>query len=287
MASTPSSPLIDILSADSYEAEHVPGAVNLCVYETAFTDKVKEVFPDQNTALTICGYCDSTREADVAVERLKEAGYSNVTVMAGGLEKWKAGGGRTEGNGEASVATDGRLDVDASFIHWTGRNLFNFHTGALKLKEGFVDIRQGNLVGGEFQIDMDSMSCTDLTDSKMNRMLIDHLRSDDFFSVGDHPVATFTVTSANRISGVSDGLPNHRITGELTLRGARVPLSFDALVAGKEDGSYVAQAMVDFDRTLWGSIYGSGKFFSRLGQHVVNDVIHLHLKVATHSSPPA
>jgi hypothetical protein len=42
--------------------------------------------------------------------------------------------------------------------------------------------------------------------------------------------------------------------------------------------------MVDFDRTQWGSIYGSGKFFSRLGQHVVNDVIHLHLKIVTAAS---
>ena len=41
MSSSPSDPLIDVLSADSYEAEHIPGAVNLCVYETAFIDKVK------------------------------------------------------------------------------------------------------------------------------------------------------------------------------------------------------------------------------------------------------
>ena len=39
--------------------------------------------------------------------------------------------------------------------------------------------------------------------------------------------------------------------------------------------------MIDLDRTQWGSIYGSGKFFARLGQHVVNDLIHLHLKVTT------
>jgi hypothetical protein len=30
------SPLIDILSAESFAAEHLPGSVNICVYETAF-----------------------------------------------------------------------------------------------------------------------------------------------------------------------------------------------------------------------------------------------------------
>jgi len=283
MASSPSSPLIDILSADSYEAEHVPGAVNLCVYETAFIDKVKEAFPDTGTALTVCGYCDSTKEAEISLARLKEAGYSNVSAMSGGLEKWKADGGKPEGKGDAAASADGKLAVDAeaSFIYWTGRNLFNFHTGSLKLKDGSVEIRDGKLVAGEFRVDLDSLACTDLTDSAMNRMLIDHLRSDDFFSAAEHPLATFTVTAASRIDGVSDGLPNHRIEGNLDLRGKTVPLSFDALVARKEDGTYVAQAMIDLDRTQWGSIYGSGRFFSRLGQHVVNDIVHLHLKVAT------
>ena len=286
MSSSPSGPLIDVLSADSYEAEHIPGAVNLCVYETAFIDKVKESFPGAGTPLTVCGYSDGTREAETAVERLREAGYGNVSVMAGGLEKWKADGGKPEGKGKAVSHDDGRQEVDAeaSVIHWTGRNLFNFHTGSLKLKDGHVEIRNGRLVAGEFRIAMDSLACTDLTDSKMNAMLIDHLRSDDFFSAADHPVAAFTVASAEPIDGVTDGLPNHRISGNLTLRGKTLPVSFDALVARNEDGSHVAQAMVDLDRTQWGSIYGSGKFFARLGQHVVNDLIHLHLKVTTKPS---
>ena len=286
MSSSPSGPLIDVLSAGSYEAEHIPGAVNLCVYETAFIGKVKEMFPDAGTSLTVCGYSDDTREAETAVERLREAGYGNASVMEGGLQKWKADGGKPEGKGEAVSHGNGRQEVDgeASVIHWTGRNLFNFHTGSLKLKDGHVEIRNGRLVAGEFRIAMDSLACTDLTDSKMNAMLIDHLRSDDFFSAAEHPVAAFTLASAEPIDGDTDGLPNHRISGNLTLRGDTLPVSFDALVARNEDGSQVAQAMVDLDRTQWGSIYGSGKFFARLGQHVVNDLIHLHLKVTTKPS---
>ena len=275
--------LIDVLSDDSYQREHLPGALNFCVYETAFVSKVTESFPDRKTALAICGYCSETHEADLALAKLKEAGYEDVIVIDGGLDGWKSGGGTTEGNGIDPKPSDGRknVDVDGSFIRWTGRNLFNFHTGDLKLKDGFVELKDGKLVAADFRIDMDSIACSDLTDSKLNGMLIGHLRTDDFFDVANHPVAEFVVSSAEPIEGVPAGLPNHRIKGELTLCGKSHAVEFDALVAWKDDGSCVAQAVLDFDRTRWGSIYGSGRFFSRLGQHVVNDLVHLHVKVAT------
>ena len=56
-------PLIDILSAESFASEHVPGAVNICVYETAFTNKVRATFADPATPLTVYGWDDSTKEA--------------------------------------------------------------------------------------------------------------------------------------------------------------------------------------------------------------------------------
>jgi rhodanese-related sulfurtransferase len=283
MPANPDEVLIDVLSPESFGSEHVPGAVNFCVYETAFIDKVKEAFPDTATVIKVCGYCDDTREAAIAAERLDAAGYHAVTVMPGGLKGWKDGGKDIEGEGVGTASVSGRREVDAeaSFINWTGRNLFNFHTGSLKLKDGHVELRDGLLIGGDIRIDMESLACSDLTDSKMNRMLIDHLRSDDFFSVADHPVAAFGIVSAEPIVDSTSGTPTHRISGDLTLRGKTSRISFDALVAAKEDGSFTAQAMPEIDRTVFGSIYGSGKFFARLGQHVVNDFIHLHLKVVT------
>lgn len=283
MPSSPSSPLIDVLSPESFASEHVAGAVNFCAYETAFIDKIREAFPDHGTELTVCGYCDDTREAEVAISKLKAAGYENVKVMAGGLKAWKAEGGALEGEGPQQSVASGRFPVDpeASFIHWTGRNLFNFHTGSLGLGDGFVKLEGGKLKAAEFTIEMNSLGCSDLTDQTMNRMLIDHLRSDDFFKVDEYPAATFVLTSATAISGATAGLPNHHIKGDLTLRGITKPIGFDALVAEKEEGIYVAQAVFEIDRTEWDSIYGSGRFFARLGQHVVNDKVHLHLKVVT------
>jgi hypothetical protein len=40
-------------------------------------------------------------------------------------------------------------------------------------------------------------------------------------------------------------------------------------------------ATLDLVRTHWGANYASGKCFARLGQQVVNDLIHVHLKIVT------
>lgn len=274
-------PLIDVLSEDSYKVEHLPGAVNLCVYETAFLEKVRENYPDPETPLTVYGCSDDTQEAELAVAKLKDAGYRNVERLLGGLKAWKASGGKMEGSeGEAAAAETGLVvDTEASFIHWTGRNLFNFHTGSLKLGEGWLDLNGGRPVAGEFTVEMDSLACSDLTDSVMNRMLVDHLRSADFFLAEEYPMAIFRLVGAEEIAGATPGIPNWRMKGELELRGVVRALDFDASVARDGEGRFVAQAMMDLDRTVWGSEYGSGKFFARLGQHVVNDVVHLHVKV--------
>ena len=40
----------------------------------------------------------------------------------------------------------------------------------------------------------------------------------------------------------------------------------------------------ELDRTAYGSHYGSGKLFRFLGKHLVNDLIHLHVKI--HAEKP-
>jgi rhodanese-related sulfurtransferase len=134
------SPLIDILSAESFAAEHLPGSVNICVYETAFIDKIRAAFPDPNTALTVYGLNDSTLEAGVALTKLGTAGYMRVSTLPGGLEGWKASGGNVE-QSAAPELPSGQFEVDqkASLVEWMGRILFNRHVGTVQLGPGQGD----------------------------------------------------------------------------------------------------------------------------------------------------
>jgi len=277
-------PVVDVLSAESFASEHVHGAINLCVYETAFLDKFRAAFPDLATSLTICGWDDSTREATVAVEKLSASGYNNVAILPGGLAGWKARGGHVEqGNNLSDKAASGRYELNpaASFVRWTGRNLFNFHTGTLSLGSGHVVVENERPRSASFTVDMSTLRCSDITDPSLNAILIAHLRSDDFFAVDRFRSAEFTMRSADILVRATDGAPNYLLRGDFTLRGVTRPIEFPAVIAPRSEGGFTAQAIFEIDRTQWGSIYGSGKFFARLGQHVVNDAINVHLKVAT------
>ena len=287
MADLPS-PLIDILSAESFAEEHLPGAVDICVYEVAFIDKIRVAFPDPNTPLTIYGLNDSTHEAKVAVEKLAAAGYRHVQVLAGGLEGWKLSGGEIE-RGVAVAPASGRYEVDTtmSMVEWMGRNLFNRHLGTVELGSGHIMTNDGKLVGGCLGIDMTTLYCADISDPALNAHLIAHLKSDDFFSVDKYPRAEFVISASMPLSGVRADEPNYQIRGDFTLRGVTKPIDFTAVVAKKADGAFTAQAVLELDRTVWGVIYGSAKFFGRLGQHLVNDLVRLHLKVVTKDRPTA
>jgi polyisoprenoid-binding protein YceI len=285
MADLPS-PLIDILSAESFGEEHLPGAVNICVYEGAFIDKVRAAFPDISVQLSVYGLNDSTLEAGVAVKKLAAAGYRQVQVLPGGLEAWKLSGGEIE-RGVAVDPASGRYEVDTtmSVVEWMGRNLFNRHLGTVELSSGHIVMDDGKLVGGCLSIDMTTLHCADIPDPALNAHLIAHLKSDDFFSVDNYPRAEFVISASMPQSGVRADEPNYRIRGDFTLRGTTKPIDFSAVVAKEADGGFTAQAVLELDRTLWGAIYGSARFFGRLGQHLVNDLVRLHLKVVTKDRP--
>jgi polyisoprenoid-binding protein YceI len=282
------SPLIDVLSAESFAAEHLPGSVNICVYETAFVDKIRAAFPDPNTALTVYGLNDSTLEARLALTKLAAVGYARVTAVPGGLEGWKASGGKIEQNTVPELPS-GRFEIDqnASLVEWVGRNLFNRHSGTVQLGPGEILVKDGRLTGGHLTVDMTSLRCTDIPDPTMNAYLIAHLESDDFFSVDRYPRAELEIREVIHRSDVRLDEPNYQIRGDFTLRGATNPIGFAAVVARKSDGSFTAQALLDLDRTVWGATYGSAKYFGRLGQHLVNDEFHLQLKVVTKDKPAA
>jgi polyisoprenoid-binding protein YceI len=177
---------------------------------------------------------------------------------------------------------DGTFEIDTaqSVIRWTGRNPFNHHNGTVRLEEGEIQLREGRLASARFIIDMDSIECEDIADPAMNAMLIAHLRSEDFFDVEHHPAARFVADAVEKLPACTEGTPNFLLRGTFTLRAISRPLEFPILVAVSDDGRRLtAQGVLEFDRTAHGSRYGSGKLFRFLCKHLVNDYVHLHVKI--------
>lgn len=275
--------LIHVLPEEHYACRHLPGAINACVYETIFISKVAELIPDKATPVVVYGAGGGSLDATTAAEKLTKAGYTDVTVFPGGIAEWQQHGFPLEGTSAEITSPNpgGHFEVDAetSLVRWTGRNLFNHHHGTLKLSGGHIEVKNGALQSARFTLDMNSIACEDLVDSAYNAMLIRHLRDDDFFAVDRFPTAEFVCDRADSLQACTPGTPNYILHGSITLRGVTRPLSFPAVVAAADADHLTGQAQFELDRTQFGSHYGSGKLFAFLGKHVVNDHVHLHLKI--------
>lgn len=276
---------VDVMTPEDYAACHLSGAKNACIYEMIFLDRVAECVPDRNSELVVYDATGTTRAAEVARERLLQAGYVNVSILKGGLSAWRDAGLPVE-MGEGTIVAepvlqDGayRIDAENSRLEWIGRSLNNRHYGRIAVQRGELLIAGGRLSSGSIVFDMNTIENLDLQDPTWRDMLIRHLKSDDFFAVERFPTASFTLTGWEVQEGASPEAPNGIVAGDLSIRDVTRPISFPAIVAPQQDGSIKAHAAFDIDRTLWNVCYGSCRLFERLGMHLVHDIITLELFV--------
>ncbi|MBS3737532.1 MAG: YceI family protein [Psychroflexus sp.] len=161
-----------------------------------------------------------------------------------------------------------KVDVQNSKITWTGEKLTGSHEGTINLNEGYFEMKDGKLVGGEFTADMTSITVTDLEgDSK--KKLEGHLNSDDFFGVKKYPTAKFTIkTAAEKSNGV------YGVSGDLTIKGKTNPIAFDLKMSKN-----TAKTTLVIDRTKYDIRYGSGSFFDDLGDKTIYDEFTLDINL--------
>lgn len=279
--------VLDVRLKEDYDLAHLEGARSNCVFEVAFGERLAETAPDHAVPVCVYGADASSREAEMAAEKLRRAGYGTIYQLTDGLAGCCSAQLPLKKSGEPSQAAGPALngsrvvDLKESRIEWIGRNLLNKHSGSIGLKSGVLNFQNGRLSGGEFIVDMQAMACADLHGHELHDVLIAHLQSDDFFDVELFPEARFVITGAEPILTAAPGAANLRVHGQLTLKGVTRPLELAAVAGLTPDGKGAAQAVVAIDRTLWHVIYGSGKFFRRLGGHLVNDLIEVQLRVVT------
>jgi len=278
--------LLDVRLADDFEATHLPTAKNNAVFEVAFLERVAGILPDKDQATVIYGASDESHEALMAAEKLDRAGYSDLLVLEGGLEAWNQEGGAVMTGSPlptSPTTPDGtlQLDLDECRLEWLGRNLVNKHHGTISITAGHLELSQGQLRGGELDFDLRSLKCADLDGHPAHDVLIAHLLDHDFLDAAEHPDCRLVIRSAEAIPGTHDSTPNLKIMADLTLRGVTQPIEFSATSGLTDEGKAAAQASFTIDRTRWGIIYGSSRFFQRLAGHLVNDLIEFQARIVT------
>lgn len=171
----------------------------------------------------------------------------------------------------ATTSFNYNVDIASSNIVWNGYKVTGSHTGTVKLKNGDLKFTDGKLSGGSFEIDMASITCTDLEGEYAGK-LVGHLKSDDFFGVAKYPTAKFVVTRVIP----QDSKGNYKIIGNLTIKESTKEIKFFANLT-ERDGNVTATGKITIDRSEYNIRYGSGSFFDNLGDKTIYDEFDLNV----------
>ena len=77
--------LLDVREQDEVANGLIPGAAHLS--RAHFESRVEDVLPDKDAEVVV--YCATGVRSVFAAKTLRELGYSNVTSMAGGFQRWR------------------------------------------------------------------------------------------------------------------------------------------------------------------------------------------------------
>ncbi len=177
-----------------------------------------------------------------------------------------------DGSGEQLV-----VDTQASSIHWVGTKPGGSHHGTIGIKEGSLAINGTEVASGSFIIDMNAIVNEDLTDQKMNEMLVNHLKSADFFDVEKYPTSSFAITKVEAVAG-NDSI-THRISGNLKMKDVDKNITFDAKITKEGDAYKAVTIPFTINRTQWNVQYGSKSIFADLKDKFIDDNIELQITI--------
>ncbi len=154
----------------------------------------------------------------------------------------------------APAANGDAMAFQEGIVTWIGSEAIGGgkHNGTVNISGGNLVVADGNLVGGEFTLDMNTITCIDLADKPEKKANLEgHLKTGDFFEVETYPTATFQITGAEALAEPTEDA-THTVSGNLTMRGVTKPISFPAKVT-IADGMVSAQTPeFTINRTEWG-----------------------------------
>lgn len=167
-----------------------------------------------------------------------------------------------------TLLKDKQVDVKQSTVKWTGKKVTGQHEGTINIESGTLSFDENNLVGGNFVIDMTSITVTDL-EGKGKANLEGHLKSDDFFGVEKHDKATLDITNASKLDDKT-----YEVLGDITIKGITKTTSFTLFM-----DSNTAGAKLTIDRSKFDVRYGSPSFFNDLKDKAIYDDFELEVNL--------
>ncbi len=265
--------LIDVLPKEHFEQIHLDNAINICVYETSFQDKINALALEKKHALVVYGESDNEYDSKTAATKLENMGFSHIYVLEAQCSHLDTDQILTLDNGTYTL-------IEGNSLHWTGSNANGSHFGQIRCKQGRIEVEDAQL-SGEFVVDMSSINTLDLDESQGALQLNEHLRSDDFFFSKFFPEAKFSFENVTSVDTPYQTDINYVLDGELIIKNISRKQKVDALITSTGNKLFL-HAKVQIDKTDWGIIYGSSKYFKFLGMHKIFDLIAIEMRLELH-----
>jgi len=168
-----------------------------------------------------------------------------------------------------SPKNDKEINTKISSVSWKGEKVTGSHEGTIMINSGFLKFEKKKFIGGEFEIDMTSLVCTDLSGEYKGK-LEGHLKADDFFGVSKFPISTLEITKTKHKKGNT-----YECTAAITIKGKTEIITFNTDI--NKDS---AVAKIKIDRTKFDIKYGSGSFFKGLGDNMIYDEFDLNINLS-------
>ena len=141
------------------------------------------------------------------------------------------------------------IDLANSTVHWKGTKMLGAgkHEGDVDLTSANLHLKNNQITGGFFTVDMTTIAVTDIPESDPVPIntLNNHLKSSDFFDVAKFPTSKFEITNSAQIT--SDSV---RVSGNLTLKDVTKNIEFNALYQDN-----IFSTTFTFDRFQWNIAY--------------------------------
>jgi len=166
------------------------------------------------------------------------------------------------------------INTEKSELKWSSDYLFHFggHYGFVSFKEGHFVKTNGKITDGEFIIDLNTITCTDIEHEKRSESLVNHLKNEDFFNVKSHPTARLTIDYTQY-----DDDTHLTIFAYLTIKDITMPIEFQAEI--NYEKLYMTTKF-KIDRTLWNINYNSKSVLGDMKNNAISDAIAFEAKLS-------
>lgn len=171
----------------------------------------------------------------------------------------------------SGFAKEYKVNSTSSTLEWEAKKVTGQHSGTISFGEGTLQADKKKISGGKVSVDMTTLVNTD--GNGVNKNLVGHLKSDDFFSVDKFPQASLEVKKVEAKSG-----DLYHFTADLTIKGITAPIEFDAEVTLSSE-LLTATGVMIVNRTKYDIKYRSASFFSDLGDKMIQDEFSLKFKL--------